>query len=389
MSTATIAEQVQVIDVDTHVIEPPDLWTARVPGRLRDLVPSVGVKPGSSGRRRWHLGDKWLYPEGAHNFAGWPHYPPSVPERIEDGDPGGWDPVARLKRMDEYGLYAQVLYPNLLGMHAETVMAAGNEVANACVRAYNDFVTGFAATDPKRLLAIAAIPFWDIDAAVAEIGRVAAMGHKGILFANQFERIGLPHFCNPYWDRIYDAAQSCGLPVNFHAGFSLEEVEHDASERAETFDARWTARRNAIAMMASNSQAISSLVSTGLCERFPRLDFVSVESGMGYLPYLLDSLDWHWKGHGAFLKHPTLPSEYFRRQCYGTFWFETSTLDLLELYPDNFMFETDFPHPTSMSPGLASPADVPSDHIQKHFARRDPELTRKVLHDNAARVYGL
>ena len=82
-----------------------------------------------------------------------------------------------------------------------------------------------------------------------------------------------------------------------------------------------------------------------------------------------------------------LPSEYFRRQCYGSFWFERGTLPLLEEYPDNFMFETDYPHPTSMSPGPASPAEVPSVHIEKAFANVPPEVARKALHDNAAAVY--
>jgi len=84
-----------------------------------------------------------------------------------------------------------------------------------------------------------------------------------------------------------------------------------------------------------------------------------------------------------------LPSEYFRRQCYGTFWFERKTLPLLETYPDNFMFETDYPHPTSMSPGPASPAERPADHIRSAFARVPDDVARKALHDNAAAVYHL
>jgi len=142
-------------------------------------------------------------------------------------------------------------------------------------------------------------------------------------------------------------------------------------------------------MMVSNGVGLSHLLTSGLCDRFPNLWFVSVESGMGYVPYLIDSLDWHWRGHGAHLRHELLPSEYFRRQCAGTFWFETSTLDLLELYPDNFMFETDFPHPTSLSPGPASPAEVPRDHVKRHLAHINVNVLRKVLYENAARIYGL
>jgi predicted TIM-barrel fold metal-dependent hydrolase len=154
------------------------------------------------------------------------------------------------------------------------------------------------------------------------------------------------------------------------------------------FEPRAAARGTSLGLM-SNADSIAAIVTSGLCDRFPRLKFVSVESGFGYITYLLESLDWHWKGYGAHRSSPLLPSEYFRRQCYGTFWFETQTLPLLETYPDNFMFETDYPHPTSMSPGPASPAEVPNQHIAKHFVGVRPEIARKALHDNAARIYHL
>jgi len=382
--------EIDIIDADSHIIEPADLRTSRVPTRLQHFVPQVDVKPGStSGTPRWRIQGTWLSPVGAHNYAGWPHYPPDLPSTLADGDPAGWDPTIRLERMDEYGIHAQVLYPNIIGMYTEAFIAAGPEVSLACTQAYNDYLIEFVATDPSRFIPIAMIPFWDLDEAIREIERCADKGHKGLLFPNQLERVGLPHFTDPYWDRVYAAAQASHLSINFHVGFGLEDLEHSDAERRETFDPRWTARRNAVAMMVSNGVGLSHLLTSGLCDRFPNLWFVSVESGMGYVPYLIDSLDWHWRGHGAHLRHELLPSEYFRRQCAGTFWFETSTLDLLELYPDNFMFETDFPHPTSLSPGPASPAEVPRDHVKRHLAHINVNVLRKVLYENAARIYGL
>src|SRR5207248_748306 len=100
-------------------------------------------------------------------------------------------------------------------------------------------------------------------------------------------------------------------------------------------------------------------------DRFPRLKLVSVESGFGHVPFYLEALDWEWLTFGN--TSPLLPSEYFRRQCYGTFWFERTTLPLLAAYPDNFMFSTDYPHATSLSPGPASPADVPAEHVAHAF----------------------
>jgi hypothetical protein len=124
---------------------------------------------------------------------------------------------------------------------------------------------------------------------------------------------------------------------------------------------------------------------TTMCQRFPRLRLVSVECGFGYMPFYLEGLDWHWKAFGN--RGPMLPSYYFRRQCYGTFWFEKTTLPLLEHYPDNFMLSTDYPHGTGIAPGPASPAEAPPDHVASAFAGNDPVLAEKALVSNDAAVY--
>ena len=107
--------------------------------------------------------------------------------------------------------------------------------------------------------------------------------------------------------------------------------------------------------------------------RFPNLNFVSVESGFGWVPSFVESMDWQWLNSGAHEAYPEmeLPSFYFRRQVYGMFWFETEALQRqVDLFPDNLMFETDFPHPTSLSPGPASPS--PSTVGRRPEVRRGP-----------------
>jgi uncharacterized protein len=117
---------------------------------------------------------------------------------------------------------------------------------------------------------------------------------------------------------------------------------------------------------------------------------VSVESGFGYVPFLLDSLDWQWSGLGGRGAFPDRlwPSEYFRRQVYTMFWFEKDALSLLPNFAENVMFETDFPHPTCLHPG---PGHAPS---PREVIRRDTEIVgeevmRKVLYETPARVYHL
>jgi uncharacterized protein len=386
----TFLNSLKVIDTDTHVSEPADLWTSRVAAKYRDKVPTVGVHP-ISGIDHWKIGDTWLAATGYFAAAGASEYPPASYSRtLDDADPGSWNPADRLKRMDEFGIYAQVLYPNIMGFEAPLIMDLGSEESLACTRAYNDFLVDFASADPNRLLPIAMVPFWDVDASIAEIRRTRDLGHKGVLFANKLEKIGMPAFTDSHWDPIYAECQGLGMSINFHIGFSNSRegwvTSEGQRELAENWDARQPAWGTALSMM-SNAECIAKLMANGVCDRFPTLNFVSVESGMGYVPYMVESLDWHWKAYGAHLQHPVLPSEYFRRQFYGTFWFERGTLPSLEQYPDNFMFETDYPHPTSLSPGPASAAERPEDHILSAFAGISDDVARKALHDNAARVY--
>jgi uncharacterized protein len=389
MTDMSTRAAIRVIDTDTHVTEPPDLWTSRVPRRFVDAAPHVERHPGT-GHSHWRIGDHWLMAVGFYAVAGWKDPPPSTPAELYEVDPGAWKAADRLRRMDEYGVHAHILYPNLIGFEAPHFMRLGPELSLACTRAYNDFITEFASADPSRLVPITMLPFWDLEASVAEMRRCREMGHRGILFANRYEMIGLPSFTDRHWDPIYAEAQDLDLSVNFHVGFSssMDGAASGLSALLEHFDPAVATRATSIGVM-SNADSIAAIVTSGLCDRFPRLRFVSVESGFGYITYLLESLDWHWKGYGAARAGSLLPSEYFRRQCYGCFWFERRTLPLLETYPDNFMFETDYPHPTSMAPGPASPAELPSEHIRHWFGSVPPDVARKALQDNAARVYHL
>jgi predicted TIM-barrel fold metal-dependent hydrolase len=393
MADIATLSTIKVIDTDTHVSEPYDLWTSRVASKYHDRVPVVETWE-ATGSKHWRIGDTWLAATGFFAHAGSADYPPAGNYRnLEDADPGSWNPVDRLERMDQHGIYAQVLYPNIIGFEAPLFMDLGDELSIICTRAYNDFLVDFSSADPKRLIPIAMVPFWDVEESLKEIKRAREIGHRGVLFANKFEQIGLPGFTDPHWDPIYALCQDLELSVNFHVGFAgMREGTHTAKgklEREQGYDPRQSARLTSVGIMG-NADCIANIIASGLAERFPTLPFVSVESGMGYLPYLMESMDWHWQGYGAHLKYPgALPSEIFKRQCYGTFWFERDTLPLLEKYPDNFMFETDYPHPTAMSPGPASPAERPGDHIAKYFTALSDDVARKALHDNAARIYHL
>lgn len=384
-----IASTIPVIDTDSHVTEPADLWTSRMSKKYLDVAPRVVPDP-VTGRPRWKVGEHFLSYATHFNHAGWKEFFPSTPYSWDEADPAGWDPIHRLERMDEMGITAQVMFSNVLGFASFAFFDLEPEAALECVRVYNDFQTDFASVDPKRLLPQTFLPFWDIDAAIAEMTRCANMGHRGVNFGLEPDRLGLPTVRSGYWDPLFAQAQDLELPINFHIGFSKRSVE-EQRERDSMEEAVHDTVKRAALLFLGNAEGITEVIMTGVCHRFPRLNFVSVESGFGYVPFLLASLDWQWINSPAPQENPDwlLPSEYFRRQVYATFWFEQGVERQIDLYPDNVMFETDFPHPTSLSPGPGSTALNARDTINANLSGLDEDVLHKVLYKTAARIYHL
>lgn len=385
-----------IVDTDSHITEPPDVWTSRVPKKYADVVPRVGVHP-RTGRRHWRVGDVWYWPvAGASTSqAGWHEYLPSSPWEYDQVDPAVYKAQDRLQRLDEYGIDIQFVYPNIIGFVSGALMPLGKDVATMCVRAWNDFIWEWCSADHRRLVSMAMLPFWDVDASVAEMERCVDIGFKGVVFANKFEKIGMPSFVSNHWDRVYAAAQDFDIPINYHLGFDTldERMAEDTGARAQTRDSPDKGRAyivDAIDAFLTQPGVMGRLLTSGICERFPRLKFVSVETGFGHFPFYLEMLDWYWKQYNGGEILPMLPSEYFRRQCYATYWFEKSTLDKLPLYPDNFMFSTDFPHGTSLSPGPCGGTTLtPLEYAKSGHSALDPVIRTKALSANAASIYKL
>ena len=386
--TTVMFERYRVIDVDTHITEPPDTWSARMSSKWGDAVPRIERIDGFD---TWVIdGTPWAKP-GNTAMAGFDGTLPDGPATYADMHPGAWDPAARVAFMDDQGIEAQVLYPNIGGFGAGAWLQHGDPAfALECVRAYNDFQTDFASVAPERLLPITSLPFWDVEATVAEIERTVAAGHRGVNFCNSPEDHGQPPLWDRHWDPVWAAARDCGVPVNFHIGGG--RIGEKLSFGVEMgFRANFS--RTSSMLFADNLACISGLIHGGVCHRFPTVDFVSVESGVGMIPGALEAFDWQWRNGGVAGEHPEydlLPSEYFRRQIYGCFWYERqAVVPALLAYPDNMLFESDFPHPTCQHPGPATPAVEPRTYADEALGGLPDDVLAKVLHDTAARLYGV
>jgi len=377
-------DRMPIIDVDSHFTEPPDLWTSRAPAKLLAVAPRVARA--ESGNDFWMVGDGQpiappglcvIRPDGRKAYGTF-----SLP-RFEEMTPAASEVGARLRAMDELGLAVQIVYPNVLGFAGASLVRVQDPVLRAfCVGAYNDAIADLQRESAGRLYPQALLPFWDLDACVRELERCHdELGLVGFTMTDSPEKWSLPSLSDPHWDRLWATAQERGLPCNFHIG---------AGGIGDEGVWKGMPMGNALATIAAilfmnNCRCIANLIFSGLLDRFPRQKFVSVESGIGWIPFLLEACEYQMNESmpdGGNMK--LRPTEYFRRQIYASFWFEKPDTPwaIERVGADNVMFETDFPHPTCLYPD-------PRKQLRRSLAGVHTDVARKVLYETAARVYQL
>jgi predicted TIM-barrel fold metal-dependent hydrolase len=368
------------ISADDHCWEQPDTFTSRVPAKFRDVCLRVEERDG------W---DWWVYDGQPVRKLG-TGCAALLPDRGEvrtfaDAHPAAYDPTERLKAMDADGVAAEVLFPQASGFGGGPMSEPGNEELRlACLRAYNDYLAEEWAGFSDRYVAQCLLPIWDVDLACAEMRRAHGLGHRAIVWTAGPQDFGAPHFNDPAWDPLWATAAELDLPVCLHIG--------SVKRRVEPWDGYSPFRKLAVSstnVITGNVQTIANLLFSGVLDRFPTLQFVSVESGMGWVPYLLETADHQYEAQhlwddGMEMK----PSEYFQRNCNVNFWFEHSGVALRHMIGvDNCLWEADFPHPTSTYPHSrkaieTSLAGVP---VQEQYQMLEGNSRRlfKLTYDNA------
>lgn len=379
-------EGIHIIDVDTHFTEPHDLWTARAPQKFAERVPQVRTV---EGKKVWMVDGIAVGPAVAVSviqpdlskamgidWLGWP---------VEDVHQAAarLDEV-RLAMMDREGIWAQIVYPNAIGFGGQQIgLVQDVELKNLIVTIYNDYMAERQAASGGRIFPMGALPYWDVDFAVKEIQRMAALGLKGVNTTSDPQDQGLPDLNARHWDPIWEACAALDLPVNFHIGASATALNFFGVNGWPSHSEEAKFAIGDSLMFMGNGRVLANLLLSGVLERHPRLKVVSVESGLGWIPFLLEALDYEVSETApSVFDHLSMkPSDYFRRQIYGTFWFERRNLaqSIEQVGEDNVMFETDFPHPVCIYPNTA----------EDKLAGVAPAVQEKVLSLNAARVYNI
>jgi len=288
--------------------------------------------------------------------------------------------------MDEMGIWAMVMYPNVGGFGAQQFLKLNDaDLMLACVRIYNDWQTKWASVDPRRLLPITSIPFWDVKAAAEEVRRCQVLGHRGILFTGEPQYFGQPLLGDPHWNPLWEVACDLDLPISFHVG-SGDMTEGLLKNRVTHYGLGPAFTSLAIDILLQNGRQVSDLIMSGVLNRYPKIKFVSVESGIGWIPFMLEAMDYQFQGNDVREERPEfnlMPSEYFARNVYACYWFEQVAPRRLidKIGADNVMFETDFPHPTSLY------GDEVHLRIKSGLADCEESVRKKILWDNAQKLY--
>jgi uncharacterized protein len=374
-----------IIDTDTHFAEPRDLWTRAMPKKFADQTLNIRFNE-QFNSEWWYIGDNPVSPAwfGCTWGSGVPY--PGSPATQDKCNPATTVQSERVAWMDQAGIRAAVLYPNIGGLRPSNFLALDPEVANWHCSVYNDYQLEFAQAAPGRFIPMIVVPFWDMPAAVAEIERLGGQGFGGIVMTNVPQYHKQPYLADPHWNPMWQACVEQGLSVSFHIA-SGDVSDMGGPERAK-HDPPGAQLGRAVFPMIDNGKYVADLLLSGVLARYPDLKFVSVESGVGWVPFMLEGVDYHFKR--ALPREDQrpfgdmLPSDLFRRQVYVNYWFEDLQDWHLEAIGDgHIIFETDFPHPTCLSP-----EDVTA--VAEQLRHRHPEeLVEKILWRNAEELYHL
>jgi predicted TIM-barrel fold metal-dependent hydrolase len=411
VSTASADEW--LISVDSHLIEPANVWADRLPAKYRDAGP------------RWvsdEHGESWLFEESKRvpldsmgsGGAIWPKEdrpPMFTPLTWDQVAPACYDPRARIEAMDRDHELAALCFPNMAGFAGSLFQRASDkDLALACIRAYNDwYLDEWCASYPGRFIGLGIVPLWDGRLAAAEAERVIAKGARALSVSQSPEKIGLPGITDEHWDPLYSVMNQARLPLCMHLGTGIPPAQEDQvadfaekmreaiknndldnlAQRLGVKKAEAARRRKMLPGTSTSligatmgRETLTDWLDSELFQQYPNLTLALSENGVGWIPSVLSLAD--WTENLNRLAEPSdapLPSDVFREHIIGCFIDEPITPELVAVVgADNIMIETDFPHTATNWPHSMDRVDVSLQGISA-------EIRHKILRGNAERAF--
>jgi predicted TIM-barrel fold metal-dependent hydrolase len=368
-----------LLDADSHVSEPLNLWQERLPVKYRHVAPRMATeyegRPGA-----WWIIEQDRPPHNVILGFGANKTLEELQQLLKGfsyagAHRGGWDPAQRVKDMDQDGVAGDVLYTTL-GFRMFWIRDAGFQ--RACFQVYNAWLAEFCSYSPERLKGLGLVSLYDPRQAAEDLAACAKQGLAGALvWASPPEE--LP-FHSEVYDPFWAAAQALAMPLSLHEFAGFQWIDWDSNAKKRTV------------AIATNSHEVertfATLILSGVLERFPGLKVVSAELNCGWLPYFLRRLDEHSQTRGLRLhgspfatKLTLKPSEYFQRQLYATFIDDRfGVAHRHDIGVENILWSSDFPHSATFWPHSR-------EKISLDFAGVGEEDKQKILWHNTAKLY--
>ncbi len=330
---------------DSHVMEPADLWTSRLPKRLADRAP------------RTERGEKYeiAYIDGQQ-----------ISRQLNDfmdamRPPGFKDLSIRLRDLDQEGVWCQLAFPSA-GFW--TVFINDRELARAVVRAWNEWASEDFMAAQDRIFTPAIVPLVEVADAVAEVEWAAEHGFQAIFLPCMMpdeKAWGLG-----MWEPLWAAADANNMVLAYHIGTGGDTVVYRGPGGAVV---------NYMETTYPGMRVVSHLVAGGALDRHPNLKMLIAEGGAGWVPALGDRMDEAYRQHGMFVapRLSRLPSEIVRQQVYASFQHDISAVQIIEdTHYDNVLWGDDYPH-------LEGTYGHTQETLHELFDSVDPRIRDRVL----------
>lgn len=366
-----------LISVDDHVIEPPDMFKSHLPASMLDRAPKMATLKNGS--------DSWVY-EGRSNpnfglnaVVGRPLEEYGMePASYSQIRKGTYQLAERIEDMNVNGVLASICFPTFPTFGgAFFLQAQDKEMTKAVISAYNDWhIDEWCGSAPGRFIPLAILPLWDIDACVAEAKRVAAKGCRTISFLDSPVAKGLPSIHSGYWDPLWEVLQENNIVISIHIG-SGAFVPYASTDAPIDI---WIAT---MPMYIAN--ATTDWLFSHVFQKFPKLKIALSEGGIGWIPYLLERADFTYMHHKAWTNSnfgDMLPSDLFKRNfitCFIDDKFGLHNTHFMNI--DKITWECDYPHSDTVWPNCPEALWESIKHLPK-------ESIDKITHLNAMREFG-
>ena len=364
-----------LISVDDHVVEPPDMFQNHLPAKYKDAAPRVVVAEDGS--------DVWLYEGqqlpniGLNAVAGKPHEEYGIePTTFAEMRTGCYDIHDRVQDMNANGVLGSMCFPSFPQFCGQLfARTEDKQVALAMLQAYNDWhVDEWCGSYPGRFIPLALPPVWDPQLMAAEVHRMAAKGCRAVTFSENPEKLGWPSFHNDHWDPFWQAVSDTGTVVCLHIGSSSQLTITSVEAPINVM----------ISLQPMNLvQAAADLLWSRVMTEFPLVRFALSEGGIGWIPYFLERVDYVYEHHQAWTGQdlPMKPSELFHERFITCFIDDASGLkNRDDVGIEQMTWECDYPHSDSTWP------ESPERLSRSLIGIPDDEI-RAITYQNAMRLF--